>query len=96
MNKSFINAFILIIIMFLLMKKTRAKKFKVRMFFIIYKICSGGFWLGGFCLGFLSGGFMSGGFLSGDFCPEDTITKVQAIDIRKGTGFDKAQRHITK
>ena len=33
--------------LFLLMKKTRAKKFKV----IIYKVCSGGF---------LSGGFLSG------------------------------------
>ena len=55
--------------LFLLMKKTRAKKFKVRMFYhlqnLFWGFLSGGFWLGGF----LSGVFMSGGLCPGGFCP---------------------------
>ena len=45
--------------LFLLMKKTRAKKFKIRMF-IIDKICSGGFCPGAFWLG---GVFVRGFFV---------------------------------
>ena len=54
--------------LFLLMKKARAKKFKVRMFYylqnLFWGVLSGGFWLGGFCLGGFCRGFMSRGFLS--------------------------------
>ena len=49
--------------LFLLMKKTRAKKFKVRMFYHLQTLFLGvfvrGFCLGGFCLG----GFCPGGFV---------------------------------
>ena len=56
----------------LLMKKTRAKKFKVRMFYHLQNLFWGVFGLGGFCRGVLVGGvyvrgFMSRGFLSGVF-----------------------------
>ena len=52
--------------LFLLMKKTRAKKFKVRMFF--YHLQSL-FW--GFCVrGFLAWRVFVGGFMSGGFCPD--------------------------
>ena len=41
------------------MKKTRGKKFKVRMFYHLQNL----FW------GVLSGGFLSGGLCPGGFCP---------------------------
>ena len=56
--------------LFLLMKKTRAKKFKVRMFYHLQKFvlggfCPGDFWLGRFCPGGLSRDLRPGGF-----CPD--------------------------
>ena len=45
--------------LFLLMKKTRAKKFKVRMFYHLQNL----FW------GVLSGGFLAWEVLSGGLCP---------------------------
>ena len=50
--------------LFLLMKKTRAKKFKVRMFYHLRNLFgwSGGFWLGGFCLGIFCQGVYFRGF----------------------------------
>ena len=45
--------------LFLLMKKTRAKKFKVRMFYHLQNLFGGlskDFWLSGFSQGVLSGG----------------------------------------
>ena len=46
--------------LFLLMKKTRAKKFKARMFLSFTK----------FVLGLFVRGFLSGGVLSLGFCPD--------------------------
>ena len=50
--------------LFLLMKKTRAMKFKVRIFYHLQNLFWGVFGLGGFVRGDLSGGVMSG-----VFCP---------------------------
>ena len=55
--------------LFLLMKKTRAKKLKVIMFYHLQNL----FW--GFVWGVFVGGFMSGG-LSGGFCPDTGLTPV--------------------
>ena len=49
--------------LFVLMKKRRAKKFKVKMFYHLQNL----FW-GFLSGGFLSWGFLSGGFLSGGIC----------------------------
>ena len=66
------------------MKKTRAKKFKVRMFYYLQNlfwgggVCPGGFWLGGS----LSGVYVWG-FLSGVFCPDtlnNTDTNITTQD----------------
>ena len=53
------------------MKKTRAKKFKVRMFYHLQNLFWGGFVRRVFGLGVLSGGFVSGGF-----CP-DTLFDIE-------------------
>ena len=60
--------------LFLLMKKTRTKKFKV----IIYKICSGGLLSGGFWLG----GFFRGVYVWGFFVlsPPDYTPYVYIIE----------------
>ena len=62
--------------LFLLMKKTRAKKFKVRIFYnlrnLFWGFLSGGFLAWGFLSGGFVGGFMSG-FFPGVFCPDTHI-----------------------
>ena len=62
------------------MKKARAKKFKVRMFYrlqnLFWGFLSGGFWLGGFCPGgFCRGVYVRGVFVRGGFVliPRTTI-----------------------
>ena len=56
--------------LFLLIKKTRAKKFKIRMFYHLQNLfwgafVRGGFGLGGFCPGGFVGGLCPGGFVQG-------------------------------
>ena len=52
--------------LFLLMKKTRVKKFKVKMFYHLQNL----FW------GFLSGEFLAWGVLSGGLCPGVFVRRV--------------------
>ena len=61
--------------LFLLMKKTTAKKFKVRMFYHLQDL----FWVL-FVQGVFVGGFMSGEFLSRGFCP-DTIMSARGLTM---------------
>ena len=51
-----------------MMKKTRAKKFLVRMFYHLQNLFWGNFAGGVLAWGFLAWGFLSGGFLSGGLC----------------------------
>ena len=53
--------------LFLLMKKTRTRKFKVRMFYHLQNLFWGFFVRGGFGLGVFVWGVLSGGFMSGFF-----------------------------
>ena len=55
--------------LFILMKKTRAKKFKVRMFYHLQNLFWGDFVVGVFGLGSFSPGGFCRGFMSGGFCP---------------------------
>ena len=73
--------------LFLLMKKTRAKKFKVRMFYYFQNLFLGVFvWgifgLGGFCPGVSVGGFMSRGF-----CPITPLTYPKIFQCDNGSEF---------
>ena len=71
--------------LFLLMKKTRAKKFKVRMFYhlqnLFWGVLSGGFWLGG---------FFGGGLCPGVFCPEYHLVRydIQIQQLLLTCGLD--------
>ena len=71
--------------LFLLMKKTRAKKFKVRMFYHLQNLFWGGglsrgfFGLGFFVQGVFVGGLCPGGFCPGGFCP-DTHQSVRLFE----------------
>ena len=64
--------------LFILMKTTRAKKFKVRMLYHLQNLFWGVFVRGGFGLGVLSRGFCWG-VVPGGFCPDTTRKRVMAL-----------------
>ena len=83
------------------MNKTRAKKFKVRIFYHLQNLFWG-FLSGGFLAwGFLSGGFCCGGFCPGDFCPDtsksqfDRINKFVEVHSYHFTPLDSLHDNIT-
>ena len=72
--------------LFLLMKKTRAKKFKVRVFYHLQNL----FW------GVLSGAFLAWEFLSGALCPGGFCLGVFCSDTVFLLNLNAKNTHVSK